>query len=73
MEHGKALLLNGINSFFANDSIMNALKTTLVLAVISAFIATVIGVVACLAINRMNKVPRAILTSITNIPMLNAE
>ena len=52
---------------------MNALKTTLVLAVISAFIATVIGVIACLAINRMKKVPRAILTSITNIPMLNAE
>lgn len=69
----KGFTFKWYKQFFANDSIMNALKTTLVLAVISAFIATVIGVVACLTINRMKKVPRAILTSITNIPMLNAE
>ncbi len=65
--------LKWYREFFANTSIMNALKTTLVLAVMAAFIATVIALVACLAINRMKKMPRAILTSITNIPMLNAE
>lgn len=65
--------LKWYKEFFRNESIMNALKNTLVLAVMSAFIATVIAVVACLTINRMKKAPRAILTSITNIPMLNAE
>ena len=42
----KGFTFKWYKQFFANDSIMNALKTTLVLAVISAFIATVIGVVA---------------------------
>lgn len=60
-------------AFFQNESIRNALKTTLVLAVMAAFIATVIATVACLTINRMRRIPRAILSSVINIPMLNAE
>lgn len=69
----KGFTLKWYKSFFNNQSIMDALKTTLVLAVMAAFIATAIALVACLTINKMKKISRAILSSITNIPMLNAE
>lgn len=58
---------------FHNESIMEALSTTLIIAFTSALIATLIGTTASIAINSMKKTPRAILMGITNIPMLNAD
>ena len=52
---------------------MQALWTTLAIALLSALIATVIGLVACIALQNMKKRNRAIIVGITNIPMLNAE
>lgn len=69
----KGFTLKWYKEFFNNDAIMDALKSTLVLAVMAAFIATAIALVACLTINNMKKIPRTIISSITNIPMLNAE
>mgnify|MGYP001171526366 FL=1 len=58
---------------FKNRDIMNALYTTLIIALLSALIATIIGTAAAIAINSMKKTPRTILMGITNIPMLNAD
>lgn len=58
---------------FQNDSIMNALYTTLLLAFLSSIIATIIGTAACMGINRMGKTPKSIVLGITNIPLLNAD
>lgn len=58
---------------FENEAILNALRTTIFLATLSAVIATVLGTLACLTMNKMKKVPKSIIMSITNIPMLNAE
>ncbi len=58
---------------FQNESILQALYNTLLIAFLSALIATIIGTLASLAMNRMKKIPRAIFMGITNIPMLNAE
>lgn len=58
---------------FKNDSIMNALYTTLIIAFLSALIATIIGTAASIGMNSMRKVPRTILMGISNIPMLNAD
>ncbi len=58
---------------FQNDIILQALYNTLIIAFLSALIATIIGTLASLAINRMKKTQRAIFMGITNIPMLNAE
>lgn len=69
----RGFTLKWYKEFFNNDAIMGALKSTLVLAVMAAFIATAIALVACLTINNMKKIPRTIISSITNIPMLNAE
>lgn len=65
--------LKWYRAFFENKSIMNALQSTLALAVMAAFIATVMGTLACFVISRMKKFRRAAVMSITNIPMLNAE
>ena len=58
---------------FKNDNIMNALYTTLIIAFLSALIATIIGTAASIGMNSMKKVPRTILMGISNIPMLNAD
>ena len=58
---------------FQNEEIMQALGNTLSIALFSALIATVIGTIACVAMSGMKRRSRAILTGITNIPMLNAE
>ena len=60
-------------SLFQNESIMNALYTTLTIAIISALIATIIGTAAAIGIQAMSKRTRTITMGITNIPMLNAE
>ena len=52
---------------------MEALGTTLLLAVLSSLIATFIGTIAAIAIMSFKKGMRTMLLGITNIPMLNAE
>ena len=58
---------------FQNKDILNALSNTLIIALSSALIATVIGTIACVAMNGMHRRTKAIMMGITNIPMLNAE
>lgn len=58
---------------FSNRDIMQALYNTLLIALLSAVIATLIGTIAALSIQGMKKKNRAMLMGITNIPMLNAE
>lgn len=65
--------LHWYKELFKNESIMNALYTTLIIAFLSALIATIIGTAAAIAINSMKKMPRTIMIAITNIPMLNAD
>lgn len=60
-------------AMFQDRAIMDALWTTLVIAFFSALIATIIGTMACIAMNSMKKIPRTILMGISNIPMLNAD
>lgn len=64
---------NWYSRLFQDDDIMKALYSTLLIAILSALIATVIGTAASLAINNMKRIPRAVLMGITNIPMLNAD
>ena len=60
-------------ALFRNGQIMQALWNTLALAILSALIATLIGTIACIAMQSMKRTSRAVLMGITNIPMLNAE
>ena len=65
--------LKWYKSLFENEVIMQALWNTLAIAFLSALIATLIGTIACIAMQGMKKRNRTILMGITNIPMLNAE
>lgn len=58
---------------FENKSILQALGNTLLIAFLSAAIATVIGTIACISMQNMKRKERAVIMGITNIPMLNAE
>ncbi len=60
-------------TLFSNEDIMTALLNTLLLAVFSSLIATVIGTIAALAMSKMRNIMRTTMIGITNIPMLNAE
>lgn len=58
---------------FQDAEIMSALRNTLVLALISAAAATLLGLIACLSLNRMKKSRRSVVLGVLNIPMLNAD
>lgn len=60
-------------SLFQNKEIMSALYTTLIIALLSALIATLIGTAAALGMQAMNSRMRTLFMGITNIPMLNAD
>ena len=65
--------LQWYTQMFDSATIMDALVNTLLIAFVSALIATIIGTAASIAINSMKPLPRTIILSITNIPMLNAD
>ena len=65
--------LKWYQSLFQNEVILDALYTTLLIAFLSAILATIIGTIAAIAINGMKKGSKATFMAITNIPMLNAE
>ena len=60
-------------AMFQNRSIMEALGNTLIIALLSAAIATFLGVTAAMSLNRMKTKMRTAVLSVINIPMLNAE
>ncbi len=60
-------------SLLQNEEILSALGTTLLIALLSSLIATLIGLISCIAMMGMKRRSRAILMGITNIPMLNAD
>ena len=58
---------------FESRTILAALGNTLLIALLSAVLATLLGTSAAIAINHMKKRKQSICMSIVNIPMLNAE
>ena len=59
---------------FKNAEILNALRNSLILAVTSALLATVIGTAAAFGIHHMkNKYTRQTLMTVTNVPIMNPE
>lgn len=65
--------LKWYSSLFSDTAIMNALYTTLTIALLSAFIATLVGTAASVAMHDMQAKYRNYLMTVTNIPMLNAD
>lgn len=60
-------------ALFENEAIMEALMTTLVLGVVAAALATLLGTLACVGLLAMRKKTQNAITSVANIPLLNAD
>ncbi|MBQ8495576.1 MAG: ABC transporter permease [Clostridia bacterium] len=60
-------------ALFNNDTIMEALVTTLILGVVSAALATVIGTFACVGLLAVKKKLQNVITTTANIPLVNAD
>ena len=58
---------------FEDSQILKALQTTLLIALVSAIIATIIGTLAAIGISRMNKKIKTIVMGITQLPVLNPD
>ncbi|MDO4468321.1 MAG: extracellular solute-binding protein [Bacillota bacterium] len=65
--------LHWYSSLFQDKAIMAALYNTLLIALISAILATIIGTAASIGINAMKAKGKTIMMGITNIPILNSE
>ena len=66
--------LRWYGELFADTEVMTALKNTLILAVASALISTVIGTAAAVGISKMkNRYLKATTMSVSNIPMMNPD
>ena len=61
------------SEMFQSQAILNALYNTLLIAFVSALIATIIGTVAAIGINNMKRLPKTIVMAVNNIPMLNSD
>lgn len=66
--------LKWYGELFSSPSTFVALRNTLVLAILSAIIATLIGTAAAVGISKMrNKYLKGGITAVTNIPMMNPD
>ena len=65
--------LRWYRKLFEDRLILEALRNTLLIAVVAAAVSTVLGTVAAIGINGMKRLPRRIMMNITNFPMVNPE
>ncbi len=65
--------LRWYESLLENEEIMEALWTTLKVAVLAALFATIIGVLAAVGIHSLNKKLRKVFLTVNNLPMVNPE
>lgn len=65
--------LDWYKELFSNEMILNAFYITLLVAVISAIIATIAGTFAAVGFYNMKKRPRGIFLTLNNIPVVNAD
>ncbi|MCL2002951.1 MAG: ABC transporter permease [Oscillospiraceae bacterium] len=69
----KGFTLDWYVSLFENQQVLSALYLSLVIAVLSALIATVIGTAAAIGLYSMKQRPRKMLLSLNNIPVVNPD
>ena len=65
--------LEWYTQLFADSSIMESLYTTLIVAVIASVVSTVIGTVSAIALHNMKAKTKAVVTSLSYIPMVNPD
>ena len=65
--------LKWYRELFRDREIMISLKYTIIIAVLAAIIATILGTAAAIGISRMKKCPRSLVMNIRYLPVLNPD
>ncbi len=65
--------LKWYKELFTDSQIMSALYYTIIVAIISALVATLIGTAASIGIHEMNRKQKSLIMNLTYIPVLNAD
>ncbi|MGI6225148.1 MAG: ABC transporter permease [Peptococcales bacterium] len=65
--------LKWYKELFADQYILNALSNTITIALLSAFIATLLGTAAAIGIFTMKKYPKLMVMNVTYLPVLNPD
>ena len=65
--------LDWYRKMFTNEAILSSLGNTLIIAIISAVFATIIGTLAAIGINSMKKFSRSLVLNLTYMPIINPE
>lgn len=74
LNHFSTFSLKWYRELFRDTAALNALRNSLILAVLSSVLATVIGTLAAFGISRMrSRALKESLKSVTNIPMMNPD
>ena len=69
----KGFSLRWYENLFRDSMILEALRTSLEVAVIAAIASTVIGTAAAVGLKKMNKGLRSVMLTLNNIPMVNPD
>ncbi|WP_024615081.1 ABC transporter permease [Clostridium sp. Ade.TY] len=73
MGHWSGFTLKWYKSLFQNDTLMEALYYTVLIALIASIIATIVGTITAIGISRMRGKSKALLLSINNLPIINPD
>jgi spermidine/putrescine transport system permease protein len=65
--------LRWYQEMFQDEAIREAIWNTLAIALISAVVATLLGTLACIGIQKMKSSSRAVIMMLNNIPMVNSD
>lgn len=60
-------------AMFANRSLMEAIGTTVTIAVIATVVSTIVGTITAIGLSKSRKIIREIVNQVNNLPMLNPE
>lgn len=71
--HWTGFTFDWYSSLFESEEIFEALANTISIGLLAASIATIVGLITCLALQNMRRRTRALLMGIANIPLLNAD
>ncbi len=65
--------LKWYRELFRDREILTSLKYTIIIAILSAVISTILGTAAAIGISHMRKVPRSLVMNISYLPVLNPD
>ena len=73
MAHWGGFTFKWYKSLLHNESIMSPLYYTLLVAILSSTIATIVGTISAIGINKMKSKPRKLMLNINYLPVLNPD